>query len=525
MSRAIVIGGGHNGLAAAFYLAKAGLKPIVLEQRDHIGGAALTGELHPGFRCPTLAHHTSVWSDVVLEMGLGGHGLEFLTPHVEVFAPGHDGRALVLYDDAQRTADAMRRAHSRDAQAYPAYRTAMQHVSSVLASLFSSPPPGIDQPSAGDLWRLLKTGRRFRALGRRDGYRLLRWAPMPVADLTREWFESELLCASIAGPALSGTMMGPRSAGSGLVLLMQEANRLLSSRKSRVRGGPGALTMAMAAAARAAGAEIRTGMPVERIVVRHERVAGVLAGGEELTAATVVSAVDPKTTFLRLMDPVDLTPDFITKIRNYRSSGTLAKINLALVALPNFEGPVEAGHCVPSEVLSGRIHIGPGLDYLERAFDHVKYGEMSSEPWLDITIPSILDPDLAPAGAHVMSIYVHYAPYRLRDGAWAAMKGTLLDRVLKTLERYAPGISALVVAAQTITPAEMETDFGLWGGHPFHGELALDQLFTMRPLLGYGRYDSPIGGLHLCGAGTHPGGFMTGASGRLASAEIVRTLA
>src|SRR5688572_15413875 len=358
----------------------------------------------------------------------------------------------------------MRATHARDARAYPAYRTAIERVSSVVGSLITSPPPSIDQPTAGDLWKLLKTGQSFRALGKRDGYRLLRWAPMPVADLTREWFESELLCASIAAPAPSGTMMGPRSAGSGLILLMQEATRVLASGCSRVRGGPGALTQAMAAAARAAGAEIRTGAPVDRILVRNERVTGVVTGGQELPAAAVVSAVDPKTTFLRLVDPLDLTPDFMSKIRNYRASGTIAKVNLALAALPSFEGRV-----LP-EVLSGRIHIGPTLDYLERAFDHTKYGEMSGEPWLDITIPSILDPGLAPGGAHVMSIYVHYAPYRLRDGVWATVKDVLLDRVLTTLERYAPGIKALIVAAQVITPAELEGEFGLWGGHPFHGE-------------------------------------------------------
>ena len=514
MSGVIIIGGGHNGLAAAFYLAKAGLKPIVLEQRDQVGGGAVTGELHPGFRCPTLAHHVSIWADVVSDMDLRRYGLEFLTPHVDTCAPDAAGRALLLYEDAQRTADAIRTMNARDAQAYPVYRTAMARVSSVLASLFTSPPPNIDQPNARDLWRLLKAGRTFRALGRRDGYRLLRWGPMPVADLSREWFESDLLCAAIAGPALSGTMMGPRSAGSGLVLLMQEANKLLAPRLSRVRGGPGALTQAMAAAARAAGAEIRTGTPVERILVRDERVAGVVAAGRELPATCVLSAIDPKTTFLRLVDPVDLTPDFMSKMQNYRAAGTIAKINLALAALPAFG--------VPAEHLSGRIHIGPTLDYLERAFDHAKYGELSEEPWLDITIPSILDPDLAPAGAHVMSIYLHYAPHRLREGNWATLKPVLIDRALTVLERYTPGIRGLVVAAQIITPAELEGEYGFWGGHPFHGELALDQLFTMRPLLGYGRYDSPIRGLHLCSGGTHPGGFMTGASGRLAAREIAR---
>ena len=534
----IIIGGGHNGLAAAFYLARAGLKPIVLEARDTVGGGASTSELHPGFRCPTLSHHTAIWTPVVRDMDLPRHGLEFLRAEVETFAPGLDGPPVVVYEDTRRTAEAMRAVHAKDAVAYPGYRTAIEQVAAVVASVLASPAPSISNPDARDLWNLFRAGRRFRALGTRNSYRLLRWAPMPVADLAREWFESELLCALLAGPAVSGAMLGPRSAGSGLILLLQEANRLLAGRSSQVLGGPGALTRAMAAAARAAGADIRTATPVERIVVKNERVSGVVANGREMAADAVVSAVDPKTTFLRLMDPVDLMPDFLQKIRNYRAAGTIAKVNLALTALPAFRGPAdatgpagvtgpaEAGRYVRGaaqpEMLSGRIHIGPSLDYLERAFDHAKYGEMSADPWLDITIPSVLDPDLAPRGAHVMSIYAHYAPYGLRDRDWGASRDVLLRRVLATLERFAPGVGALVVAAEVITPADLESRYGFHGGHIFHGELTLDQLVTMRPLLGHSRYHGPVPGLYMCGAGTHPGGFMTGASGKLAAREIAR---
>jgi len=280
------------------------------------------------------------------------------------------------------------------------------------------------------------------------------------------------------------------------------------------------MTVGMAIAAHGAGAEIRRGTTVERIIVRDDHVVGVVADGTEIPATVVVSAVDPKTTFLRLMHAEDLTPDFLMKIRNYRARGTLAKVNLALSALPGFR-------CVPSgetALLSGRIHLGPTLDYIERAFDHAKYGEMSADPWLDVTIPSILDPDLAPSGAHVMSIYVHYTPFSLRHGDWQTSKDLLLQRVLATLEQFAPGVSSLVVAAESITPEELESQYGFHGGHVFHGELTLDQLATMRPLLGYGRYKGPVRGLYLCGAGTHPGGLMTGASGKLAAREIVRSL-
>ncbi|HEY6359888.1 MAG TPA: NAD(P)/FAD-dependent oxidoreductase [Vicinamibacterales bacterium] len=514
MHNVIVIGAGHNGLTAAFYLAKAGLKPLVLERRGTVGGGAITSELHPGFRVPTLSHHLLLWADIARDMALQRHGVELLKPDAEVFAPGLDGRALTVYDDPKRSADAIRPFSTSDADAYPEYRRAVGRVTGVLASLFTSPPPSIDQPGPRDIWNLLGTGRKFRSLGHRDGYRLLRWGPMPVADLMAEWFETDLLSAAVAAPGLSGTMFGPRSAGSALVLLMHETHRQLAGGALRVRGGPGALTLAMADAARAAGAEIRTGVPVDRILTIDERVTGVMAGGAEIAASTVVSALDPKTTFLRLMDPVDLSPEFVTQVRNFRAAGTVAKINLALSALPVFTGGADA------QALSGRIHVGPGLNYLERAFDHAKYGEPSADPWLDITIPSILDPQLAPAGAHVMSIYVHYSPATLRGSDWDAAAGPLLQRVLRTIERFAPGLSSLVAATQVITPRALERDFGFHGGHIFHGELALDQLFTMRPLLGYGRYDSPIRGLYLCGAGTHPGGFMTGASGRLAAAMV-----
>jgi phytoene dehydrogenase-like protein len=509
--RTIVIGGGHNGLAAAFYLAKAGLQPLVLEARDSIGGGAVTSELHSGFRVPRLTHHTPIWADIAREMELTRHGVQFLEPQAEVYTADASGRALVLYGDAARSAQAIRALSAKDADAYPAYRTAVERITAVLASLFASPPPDIDQPGPRDLWNLLGTGRAFRALGRRDEYRLLRWGPMPVADLMDEWFESPLLMAALAAPGLSGTMLGPRSAGSALVLLMQEAHRRLAGGTLRVRGGPGALTQAMADAARAAGAEIRTGTRVERILIADDRVTGVVAGGAEIAADRVLSAVDPKTTFLRLVDPLDLSPEFVTQIRNYRAAGTVAKVNLALSALPRFAGAADA------QALSGRIHLGPSLDYLERAFDHAKYGEMSADPWLDVTIPSIADPQLAPSGAHVMSIYVHYAPAVLRGLDWNTATEPLQRTVLRVLERYAPGIGELVVAGELLTPRDLERDFGFFGGHGFHGELALDQLFTFRPLLGHARYDSPIRGLHLCSAGTHPGGFLTGASGRHAA--------
>lgn len=516
MSDLVIIGGGHNGLAAAFYLARAGFKPIVFERRSACGGGAVTMELHPGFHCPALSHHTPLGADVVRDMELTRHGLEVLRPSIDTFAPALDGPPLVVHQDPRQTSEALRRRSDADANAYPAYRSVIEQIAGVVASLLQSPPPDIDRPEPADLWNLARTGRQFQALDRRSRYRLLRWAPMPVADLAREWFESEPLCASIAGRAVSGSMLGPRSAGSSLVLLLHEAVRRLAGPEWRARGGPGALTDAMAAAARAAGADIRTDTAVEHVLVTNDRVSAVVAGGRRTDARAVISAVDPKTTFLELMDPADLAPDFLWKMRNYRAAGTLAKVNLALSALPAFDAP--------SEWLAGRIHIGPDLDYIERAFDHAKYGECSREPWLDVTIPSLLDPGAAPAGAHVMSVYAHYAPHHLRDAGWDTEKPQMLRRVLAALERFAPGIGALVIAAEIISPADLESQYGFHGGHIHHGELTLDQIVTMRPLLGHARYAGPVAGLYMCSAGTHPGGFMTGGSAKLAARAIAKSI-
>jgi phytoene dehydrogenase-like protein len=518
MTQVVIIGGGHNGLVAAFYLAKAGLKPLVLERSSRIGGGAITTEISPGFHCPTLSHEVLIHDQIVSEMELRRDGLGFLSPEADVCAISTNGDPLVLWNDKARTADALRARQQHDGQAYLTFRDAVDRAATLLGDVLTSPPPDIDSPGAGDVWRLLKTGREFRGLGKRGAHQLLRWLPMPIADFAREWFEDDLLRAAIAGPGVSGTMLGPRSAGSTLVMLLREAHRRLSGqRRLQVRGGPGRLTQAMAAAATAAGAEIRTGAKVERIVVRNERVAGVVVSGREITSDAILSCVDPKTTFLELFDPVDLTPDLLSKMRHYRAQGTVAKINLALAALPPFRGVTDAS------MLTGHIHIGPDLDYLERAFDHVKYGEVSMSPWLHVTVPSVLDASLAPAGAHVMSVYAHYAPYSLRGTDWPSMRQTLLTRVLATLEHHAPGLGSAIVSAQIITPADMQNDYGFSGGHIFHGELAPDQLYAMRPLLGAGRYESPVRGVFLCGAGTHPGGFMSGINGRLAAQHVLRS--
>jgi phytoene dehydrogenase-like protein len=520
MTDAIIIGGGHNGLTTAFYLAKAGLKVVVLERRDVVGGAAVTEELAPGYRCPTLAHATGpLRAAVVRDMRLTQRGVEFIQPDPRLITLAADGRALAFSSDIARTVEAIRPFSAKDADRYPEFCATMARVASFLATLLESTPPSIDSPGTGELWDLLKTGRRFRALGRTDGFRLLRWGPMAVADLVAEWFETDLLQAAIAARGIFGTAQGPWSAGSGAVLLLNSAIDPAPGGSSiAIKGGPGALTAAMVAAAREAGAEIRTSAEVRRTLVENGRAVGVaLADGSELHARAVISNADPRRTFLGLVDPVDLDPGFLTKVRNYRCPGTTAKINFALKGLPAFRANAADLH--------GRIQIGPSIDYLERAFDASKYGEVSAEPYLDITIPTLHDPALAPADHHVMSVYVQFAPYRLAPGKdWSTERNTLVDNVMHTLERHAPGIEQLVEHRQVLTPRDLETAYGLTGGHILHGEPSLDQLFTMRPVLGWAQYRTPIEGLFLCGAGTHPGGGVTAAPGHNAAREIIKAL-
>jgi phytoene dehydrogenase-like protein len=375
-------------------------------------------------------------------------------------------------------------------------------------------PPDIDDVRTGDYWNLAKVGLKFRGLDKKNAYRLLRWGPMAVADLAAEWFENELLRATVEARGIFGMSAGPWSAGTSLGLLLQAAvDGSAIAPALLVKGGIGALTQALAKSASAAGAQIRTGADVTQVRVNGGRVSGVvLAGGEEIPANAVVSNVDPRRTFLKLVDATNLDPSFLTRIQNYRSSGCVAKVNLALSSLPKFSAVAE------------RIHIGPDTDYLERAFDASKYGEFSHQPYMDIAIPSLSDPSLAPQGAHVMSIHVQYAPYRLKDGDWNARREEFGDAVMKALSAYAPNLQELTVARQILTPVDLEERYGLTGGHVFHGEHSLDQLFAFRPVLGWAQYRTPIKGLYLCGAGTHPGGGITGASGANASREIIKDL-
>ncbi len=520
----IIIGGGHNGLVTAFYLARAGFKPLVLERREQVGGAAVTEEFSPGFRCSTLAHSTGpLLPEIVNDMQLQQHGLKLVTPEVGVTALSPDGHALVLHNDVMRAVQELGKFSTKDAIAYPALHASLKKIGGVIADALRLPPPNIDDPSRGDLWGMLKTGRSLRKLGKKDMYRLLRWGPMAVADLVAEFFETELLRAVVAARGIFGTAMGPWSAGSSLVLLIRAAGDAHPAGSAVfAMGGIGAITQAMAVAARAAGAEIRTNADVREVSVKDGAATGVvLANSEQISAKAVISNADPRRTLLKLVDPTHLTPDFVMKLQNYRMAGTVAKVNFALSALPKFTGFEDSNR---EAVLRGRIHVGPEIDYLERAFDESKYGDFSHNPYLEVTIPSLTDPSLAPAGKHVMSVYMQYAPFKLKSGDWNAQRDALGNTVVKTLSRYAPKFGDLVEDAQIVTPQDLEEKYGLTGGHIFHGELALDQFFTMRPLLDWARYGTPIHNLYLCGSGTHPGAGLTGGSGANAAREIVKGL-
>ena len=525
-SDVLVIGGGVNGLVTATILARSGLKVVVLERSDRVGGCARTDEIAPGFRCSTLAHAAAIDPALLRSLGLEQHGLKIVRPAADACAPTRDGRALILWHDAARASASIRAFSPKDAEQYPAFLNSFANISAVLRAVAAAPPPSIDDPGAGDIIELLKTGRKFRALGKADAYRLLRWMPMAVADLASEWFESEPLRATIAAGGVLGAFLGPRSAGSAAVLLMLGAGEGHPVASGWfVIGGMGALADALSAAARQAGVEIRTGAEVARIEAVDGAVTGVtLASGDTIAARAVVSSADPKRTLLGLLDPMHLGPEMVRRLQNIRAHGTLATISYAVSSLPRINGVDTLHGAERSAALSGRIRLAPGIDGIERAFDAAKYGGYAAEPWIELTIPSVTDPALAPPGQHVVSAYVQYAPYHLRGTSWDAERDHLATAATRTIEQYAPGFTASIVARTVVTPLDLERTHGLTGGHIFHGELSLDQWFVTRPLLGWARYRTPIDRLYLCGAGTHPGTGADGRSGALAAREILKAM-
>lgn len=515
MTDVVIIGGGLNGLVAAAVLAKARLRVVLLDQRPTLGGACTTKTLAPGFQVPELSHSFGpISADVMKVLRLDRvAGLEFIAPDPSLTTLGNDGRTLSFHRDGVLTAASINTHSTADAGRWSEFVKTSQRIAGVIGQLDRLAPPPIDDAGFRDVWKLMAAGRAARKLSRRDLIRLTRWAPMSISDVVSEWFEDDLLRAAVAAHAIAGHPAGPRSAGTGMMWLQRiAADPGVVGSGVTARGGPGALADAIVRLATSFGADLRSNVKVARVLTKGGRATGVtLATGEEIPARVVMAAISPKAAMLDLVSPTDLPPTYASRLRNVRARGVTAKINVALSAAPAFSAL--GGDAVP---LGGRLLIAPDLDYLERAFDATKYGEMSENPWLEIAIPSVRDSSLAPEGAHVMSIYAHFVPRNLRGPMDAtAVRDAAWKQTMGVLEARAPGIRELVVEREIITPHDLESDWSNPGGSIFHAESAIDQFWAARPLLGWARYSTPVRGLYLASAGVHPGGGLTGLPGWL----------
>jgi phytoene dehydrogenase-like protein len=520
----IVIGAGHNGLVTAAYLAKAGRKVLVLEKRPVVGGAAATEEIFPGFKFNTGAHDAGLFRpEIVRDLHLEKHGLAFIKPEAAVFAPRLDGIPLTLWQNPQRNIAEIALHSQMDAEHYPAFYEKVNDLAAVLSEILLIKPPDLANLSPIGLMPWLQVALKVRRMGDRQMMDLLRVLPMTVKEFLDEWFKVPLLKGVLGAPGILGGLPGPQAAGTTFLFLYHHLGRTCGGSMSSlfVAGGIGRLSESLASAARSYGAEIQTGTAVSKITLDEfqESATGVvLEDGREISAGAVVSNADPRRTYFDLVGGEVFSPQIVRGVRNIRYRGMTAKVNLALDGLPSF---IEVDN---EQQIQGHIFISPSLDYLERAWDDAKYGRISEQPFLDVVIPSLLDGSLAPTGKHVMSITMHYAPYHLRDTTWEAAKGPLGDKIIATLAQYAPGLPNLIRQCQVITPLDWEQEYSLTEGSIYHGQMGLDQLLFMRPFPGYAQYQTPIRNLFLCGAGTHPGGGLTGAPGYNAANEVKRVI-
>jgi phytoene dehydrogenase-like protein len=516
----IVIGGGHNGLVNAAYLAKAGKKVLVLERRHVLGGAAVTEEIVSGFLFSECSYVVSLLRpEIIRELDLPRHGLEIL-PLDGTFTPMPDGDYLWRMNDHARTQREIRR-HSRlDAEAYDDFSQMMTPMCRFVKPLLSMTPPDPTTLHPRDLQQLYFLAQRFRELSSDERYTLVQLMTMSAADFLDQWFETDVLKATMSASGIIGTFLGIRSPGTAYVLLHHYMGEIDGAFRSWgfSRGGTGAISNAVAAAAREAGVEIRTQAPVAKILVRDNRARGVaLTTGEEISADIVSSSVDPHLTFDKFLEPSELPSDFLESVRRYKFRGSSGKVNIALDALPDFKSlPGPGAH------LRGAISISPSTEYMERAYDDAKYGHFSRRPYIDMVIPSLTDPSVAPPGKHVLSCFVQYAPYKLAEGTWDDHREAFGDTVIDTIAEYAPNIRDIIVGRQILTPLDLEREFGLTQGNIFQGELSLEQLFFLRPVPGWAYYRTPIDSLYMCGSATHPGGGIMGAPGRIASQVILK---
>jgi phytoene dehydrogenase-like protein len=516
---AIVIGGGHNGLTAAAYLGRAGRRVLVLERRHVLGGAAVTEEVFPGFRFSVASYVVSLLRpEIIRDLDLPRHGLEIL-PLDGTFTPMQNGDYLWRVNDHAKTRREIARHSKLDAEAYDEYGKAMVDMARFVKPILNMTPPDPLALDPRELLKLLFLARRFRGLAGADRYNQIQLMTMSAVDFLDQWFETDVLKATMSASGIIGTFLGVRSPGTAYVLLHHYMGEIDGAFRAWgfARGGTGAISNAIAAAAREAGVEIRTEAPVARIAVRQGQATGVvLANGDELPASLVLSSVDPRLTFLTFVGERELPADFVQEIRRYKFRGSSGKVNLALDALPSFSArPGPGAH------LRGAISISPGVDYMERAYDEAKYGEFSRRPYIDIVIPTLTDPSIAPPGKHVMSCFVQYAPYALKSGTWDQQREAFGDTVIDTLAGFAPNIRDIILHRQVLTPLDLEREFGLTEGNIFQGELTLEQLFFLRPAPGWAQYTTPIRHLWLCGSAAHPGGGIMGAPGRNAALRIL----
>ena len=516
---AVVIGGGHNGLVHAAYLARAGRRVLVLERRPQVGGAAVTEEVFPGFRFSMFSYVVSLLRpEIIRDLDLPRHGLHIL-PLESTVTPMLNGDYLAAWADHDATRRELVRHSARDAEAYDEYGRLLHHMAYAVKPILGMVPPDPTSLAPSDLKGLLRLARHFQDVGPEKFHALYKLMTMSSADFLDEWFETDVLKATKAASGVIGTFLGPRSPGTAYVLLhhyMGEIDGVFRA-WGFAKGGTGSVSDAIAGAARRFGAEIRTDAAVTRVLTKGGRATGVaLENGDEIRASVVVSGLDPRRTFLELLEPGELPSDVIEDIRRFKIRGSSGKVNLALNELPDFTGlPPRGPH------LRGAISISPTLDYVERAYDDAKYGEFSRQPYMDIVIPSMIDPGMAPPGKHVMSIFVQYAPYALTGGWNDARREAFGDAVVDSLSQFAPNIRSAILHRQVITPADIERITGLTEGNIFQGELALHQLFFLRPAPAWAKYRTPIRGYYQCGSGTHPGGGIMGASGRLAALAVL----
>jgi phytoene dehydrogenase-like protein len=489
---AIIIGAGHNGLVCAAYLARAGQRVLVLERRHLLGGCAVTEELWPGYKISVASYLVSLLrEEIVNDLDLKKFGYHVYPKDPPFFTPFPDGRHLFMWQDPARTISEIARFSPRDAAAYPAYDHHIEHLSTLMDGLLLNPPPN-DLSVLDDVLEA------------------------SASDFLDRWFESDEVKVTLATDGVIGANGGPRDRGTAYVLL-HHCMGMAAGRRGLwgyVRGGMGALSEAIAASARSCSAEIRTEAPVEKILIRNSAARGVvLQGGEEIEASRVISNLDPKATFLRLVPRQELPEPFVKQIEDYQCTGPSMKMNLALSALPEFTAFPGA----PGPHHHATIHLCPSIDYVERAWQEAREGRPSHNPMIEIGIPSVYDPTLAPAGKHVMSIFLQYTPYQLAEGSWDDRREPYSERVLDVIEQYAPNIRKILIHKQVLAPPDLEQRFGITGGNIFHGELIREQLFARRP-----SYGTPIRNLYLCGSGTHPGGGVMGASGHNAAHEILK---